>query len=354
MKKNRKDENLRVKGIRKPKFIVFTDKDGTLNLEDKQLSNILKLITSMGGMVVPITGRTVGDLKEDFEKRNLFMPSIIVGDNGANIYFTETDRFIRKTLKHEKVEKIIEKFNEIGGNPDLIRYTDGRNIYASKEKSVKEYYKNNEIAKLHSKIENKITNTENVTKITLAGSKKEMEQMAKIAESLGFSTDMDKTKFPEKEQENYRLDIVPKKISKGKAVETIVDCLKPEYGYICIGNGYNDISMFKQAIDDGMIAGVMEESNPDLIEMMKEYEKNSNKGKVLIVPKEKNKANRWIYRIAKLVQARINSDKYVGKKQKRKNRNQLPSVQRIKVENITSNRQPNNIRVPKQKNEIEK
>ncbi len=51
--------------MKRPLFIIFTDKDGTINVKDKQLNHIFHLITTMGGMIVPITGRTVGDIEDD-------------------------------------------------------------------------------------------------------------------------------------------------------------------------------------------------------------------------------------------------------------------------------------------------
>lgn len=344
-----------MQGIKKPKFIVFTDKDGTLNLEDEQLSHILKLITKMGGMVVPITGRTVGDIKEDFKKRKIMLPPIIIGDNGAVVYSTITNEIIlKKALEHENVTKIVDAFINMGGRTELIRYTDGENIYASKEQTVKKYYKSKKTAKLYSKIEDKIKQSKDITKITLAGSKEKMEQIAKYAETLGFWTDMDETKFPEKEQENYRLDIAPKNISKGEAAKAIVSYFKPEFGYICIGNGQNDISMFKQAINDGMVAGVMEDSDPTLIQQMKEYAQ-SGKGRTIIVPKDKNKANRWIYRVAKITQSHMNANQFVGKKTKRKEKSKFGDFKtKVKVLQPISNRQPSNVRVPKTNKGIEK
>lgn len=215
MKKNKK-----LKGIKKPKFMIFTDKDGTLNLEDKQLSDYFKLITVMGGMVVPITGRTVGDIKEDFRKRHIMVPPIIVGDNGANVYSNVTNQFIiKKTLEYEKVRKIIEQFTAIGGATELIRYTDGNNIYASRNKDVQNYYQKSKTTKLYQDINKKILHSRNITKITLAGPKEQMEEITKFVETLGFWTDMDKTKFPKVEEQNYRLDIAQKNINKGEAVK---------------------------------------------------------------------------------------------------------------------------------------
>ena len=57
--------------IKRPSFIIFTDKDGTLNLEDKKLNQVFTLISTMNGMVIPITGRTVGDIYGNLKENNL-------------------------------------------------------------------------------------------------------------------------------------------------------------------------------------------------------------------------------------------------------------------------------------------
>lgn len=212
--------NKEIKRMNRPKFIVFTDKDGTLNLEDKQLKRIMKYITSIGGMTILTTGRTVGDVKEDFKRRKLTLPKIIIGDNGANIYATDKDTFlIKRRLEQEKCAKIIEYFLQNGGNPDLIRYTDGSHIFASTAKDVEAYYQGNKTAQLFERVQDEILKTEGLTKITLAGSKKQMEQVAEYVATLGFWTDMDATKFPQRDAQNYRLDIAQKGINKGEAVK---------------------------------------------------------------------------------------------------------------------------------------
>lgn len=325
------------KGIKRPKFIVFTDKDGTLDLEDEQLNDIFILIMTMGGMVVPITGRTVGDISEDFKKRKIILPQIIVGDNGANIYSTTTNEFlIKKTLDKDKVNRIIDFYIENGGNPDLIRYTDGSVIYASKEMSVKNYYKESKTVKLYDDIKEKTLNADEITKITLAGNKKNMQRISNYGETLDFWTDMDKTKFPKKEDQNYRLDIAQKDINKGNAVKEIYETIKPEYGYMCVGNGWNDLSMFKQAIDNGMTVAIMGNADPELICEVKEYRKSKNKGRIIIVPIEKNKANKLIYKEAKILQT------YMRSKQLKTNKNRLPNVQRVEIKHIQKHNEMKN------------
>lgn len=330
--------------IKRPKFIIFTDKDGTINLEDKQLNDIFNLVSVMGGMVIPVTGRTVGDIESDLRKRKIKVPEIVVGDNGANIYHTKSGKFlVQRVLEHEKVLAIVNNFIQNGGNKDNIRYTNGSNIFASKTKEVKEYYKNSKKAVLQEDIYKGISEAEDITKITLAGSKESMEQSAEFVSSLGCWSDMNTTKFPKKEYQNYILDVLQKDINKGEAVKAIVAQLKPEYGYMCIGNGYNDISMFKVAIDDGMIAAVMGNSSPELINEMKQYAQSQKKGKTMVIPGDKDLANKYILKMAKCFQCHFKTQE-----RKMKIAQRLPDVQRVNVKIEANNR--NNSRMYKGRN----
>lgn len=277
--------------------VLFTDKDGTLNLNDESFNKILMLTRKKGGLVIPVTGRTVGDIKEEWEAKKLPLPPIIIGDNGAVIYDTKKKKFIKKCeLKKDKISQIIEKFIEIEGRTDLIRYTDGEKVYASKSEKVENYYESSGKVKFISNIENEVQKGKEVTKITLAGTKEQMEEMAKFIkeENLECWTDIGETKFPTKssEDKNYRLDIVSEKVSKGNAIKIVIKMIKP-IKYMCFGNGNNDISMFKQAIDDGMYVAVVEgtdEANK-IIDEIKSYAHKLKRGKVVCILSNPNYAN---------------------------------------------------------------
>ena len=258
--------------IKRPSFIIFTDKDGTLNLEDKKLNQVFTLISTMNGMVIPITGRTVGDIYGNLKENNLRIPEILIGDNGANVYSTKKKQFLmKKSLDSQKVKQVITNFIETGGNPQMIRLTDGEFIYAVNHPDVQTYYKKNPTVKYGEDVDNLLKMMPEITKITLAGSKIQMEDMTNYVNGLNFWSDMGATKFPNASYEHYRLDVADKNINKGNAVKLMVSILQPTFGYMCIGNGENDISMFKQAIDNGMIIGVMEDSPQSVKDEMKAY-----------------------------------------------------------------------------------
>ena len=258
--------------LKRPAFAIFTDKDGTMNLQDKNLNNIFRLVHAMNGMIIPTTGRTVGDIHEDLEGNKLINPPLLIGDNGGSIFFTKSKEFVYKqTLDSEKVKNVISHFTEIGGNPKMIRLTDGESIYAINHPEVQQYYRKKHTVKYGKDIDSLLTMMPEITKITLAGSKVQMKDMSNYVEDLNFWSDMGATKFPKASYQHYRLDVADRNINKGNAVKFINSTLKPPYGYMCIGNGENDISMFKQAIDDGMLIGIMEDSPQSVIEEMKNY-----------------------------------------------------------------------------------
>lgn len=312
--------------MKRPLFIIFTDKDGTINVKDKQLNHIFHLITTMGGMIVPITGRTVGDIEDDLKKQDI-RPEFIIGDNGAVIYSTRKHEFLmKKQLDKERVTLIVKDFVDKGGNQEFIRYTDGLNIYAAKQGEVKKYYKKNKRIILCDDICQQVQETEDITKITLAGSLENIKQSAEFAKSLGYWTDRDVTEFPVKHYQNYRLDIAQKDINKGQAVKRMAKILNPTYGYVCLGNGFNDLSMFKTAIDDGMIAAIMKNSSPELIQEIKTYSQ-SKKGRVMLIPKDKDLANKYILKMAKLFETHIKTQE----RKRRQREGRLPNVPRLKV-----------------------
>lgn len=258
--------------LKRPAFIIFTDKDGTMNLQDKNLNNIFKLVHAMNGMIIPTTGRTVGDIQEDLKGNKLINPALLIGDNGGSIYFTKSKEFVYKqTLDSEKVKNVISHFAELGGNPEMIRLTDGESIYAINNPEVQQYYRKKHTVKYGKDIDSLLTMMPEITKITLAGSKAQMENMSNYVEDLNFWSDMGSTKFPNASYEHYRLDVADKNINKGNAVKLMVSILQPTFGYMCIGNGENDIPMFKQAIDDNMMIGIMEDSPQAVKDEMKAY-----------------------------------------------------------------------------------
>lgn len=319
--------------MKRPKFILFLDKDGTTDLEDKNLNNIFHLVQTMQGMVIFVTGRTVGDIKGELEKKKIKIPEIIVGDNGAVICYTKTNELLQqKELEHDKVRSIVEDFIKNGGKKDYIRFTNGMEVFASQNKEVERYYRKNKSVRLCDDICETMQDKRHITKLVLTGPEEIIKKSCQFTEELNYWTDADRTKFPQKEQKNIRVDIAQKNINKGEAVKWLVERLKPEYGYMCIGNGLNDISMFEVAIQDGMRVAVMGNSTPGLLEKIQQYAQEVKKGKVEKVPNDKNLANRYILKKAKSFQ-----EEMLEKQSELQKSRRLPNVPRVKIKHIDMN-----------------
>lgn len=284
----------------------------------------------MGGMVIFVTGRTVGDIEGELKQKGKNVPPIIAGDNGAVIYYTKTGGFLtKKTLDHEAVLKMVDNYLENGGNKDYIRFTNGEEVVASRQKDVEKYYEGNRKVKLANDIYQEIQQTQDITKITLAEKEEIINQSKEFAKGYNCWTDKDVTKFPRKDCKNYRLDIAGNNISKGDAVKWIVKKLSPQYGFICIGNGANDISMFKEAIDNNMTVAMMQNTPPQVLAGIEQYAKERKRGKVEVIPRNRHLANEYILKKAKMFEEHMTK-----KEREMEKRQRLPDLPRVKVPKI--------------------
>ncbi len=294
-----KDLHAKKKLEDRPLYLVCLDKDGTTDLTDPDLNTIFSLIKTTKGEVVITTGRTPADVIDEYRKHGIQVTPYIIADNGA-IIVHDGKTILKKTLEQEKVKGVLEEFVAQGGDLGLIRATDGERIYAADTPEVRAYYKDKDIVTFIPKeqIVERLSGREELTKITLAGSKELMDKMTKYSEKIGYWSDEGKTSFPTKEQGNIRLDISQRDINKGNAVKALVGILKPGLTYFCVGDGKNDLSMFKVALDDGANAVVIDQ-NQELVEMVEEHhKKNGGRGNIITVKAGPRKANPELKKIA--------------------------------------------------------
>lgn len=233
------------------------DLDGTLDLTDGKLTVEMLKLSKNGTAFVTATGRTNNYVRETCRKYGIMPPRFIIADNGGTIYDnTEKEYIMRTTLQADKRRKIIEEFIRLGGIASEVRYTDGDNVYASKDGSVKKYYEDESIIEYREAeelIREILDENTDITKVTLAGNKKLMKDIIKFIKQEGIEcwTDIGATKFPKRSRQNYRLDITDGETSKGEAVEVLANHIGVR-DFTCIGNGPNDFSMFKYALDMNM------------------------------------------------------------------------------------------------------
>lgn len=191
---------------------IITDKDGTLLLDSslrQALQNFREKNLGIKVYVIVNSGRTVQDMINCLEQENIPISyfDYIIGDNGGMCIDVKRDKQLYKHVMDRRVVlKVINKFIDMGGNPEDIRLADGKNIFAYQSEDVKEYYRDTKDVVFTESIPN--LDGIDITKLTLTGSHEQINGMNKyIRENIkGYKTHIGKTTFPNKEKNNYRMD----------------------------------------------------------------------------------------------------------------------------------------------------
>lgn len=272
------------------KMCIF-DLDGTLNLKDQRLSIEILKLSKMGVNFIVSTGRSNNYVLDTFKKNRILPPRYIIADNGGSVYDTRKKSFLRKTqLPISKRKAVVSEFLRLGGKAEDIRFSDGINLYVAEDSNVKRYYANDSVIYCKKEdIVNRVLNDDSdVIKITLAGSLDQMKRLqAYIKDNkIKCFTDIGSTSFPVKSRGNFRLDVTDGQMSKGQGVRFLVERLGIDK-FLCVGNGLNDFSMFKYAIDTGnkvlivknYESGKLQKESEDLIRLTENYARECGRGK---------------------------------------------------------------------------
>lgn len=191
---------------------IITDKDGTILLNDELrqvLENFKTKNLETNIYLIANSGRTVADMVNSLNKENIPLEyfDYIVGDNGGMCLDVKENTVLFKNVMEKVATKaVIDYFIENNGHKENIRLADGKNIYAYPKENIKKYYENTKDVVFTEDI----CDTENIdiTKITFVGSHKQIEDLNKyIGENFKkYKTHIGRTTFPEKQQQNYRMD----------------------------------------------------------------------------------------------------------------------------------------------------
>lgn len=191
---------------------IITDKDGTILLDDSLksvLQNFKERNLGINIYLIANSGRTVQDMINCLEQENIPTSyfDYIIGDNGGMcIDMKNNEQLYKHVMDREIVKKVIDKFFDMGGNPEDIRISDGSNIFAYPSEDVKKYYQDRKGVIYKEEI-SEIDGID-ITKLALTGSHEQINDINKyIRENIkGYKTHIGKTSFPSKERDNYRVD----------------------------------------------------------------------------------------------------------------------------------------------------
>lgn len=291
---------------------IFTDKDGTILLDDSLRETLKRFNEKNFGVhiyIIANSGRTVQNMINSLEEQNI--PAnyfdYIIGDNGGMCFDVKNNKQLYKNVMgREIVKKVIEKFIELGGETANIRLADGRNIYANSSETVRNYYKKSK--DIVFKDDMLDLADIDITKLTLSGTHEQISEVDKfIKENIPhYRTHLGISKFPTKVDTTYRLDFTGE-YTKGSASKQ----LKEELGLetcIYLGNDLNDLSMFSNALeDDDFIVIANHDYNKLITDMLEKYlqEECNKKGikwsdvKLLVL--EDEYVNDFLQKISKIL-----------------------------------------------------
>lgn len=232
----------------KQKKILFTDLDGTLLNDQKQIGaytrEVLKLWAEAGHKLVLCSGRDINSVRNVKEYLHLDFPGMyLIGYNGGQIYDCDKENTIYKTaLSLQQITHIMEEAERFGIHAHS--YTD-THIVSPKDTEELHYYQR--------VIKTPVIFSPNVTDAMTEGSCKCLAIELKDPQKLeNFRLSL----LPWAAEEGitmiysnpYYLELFPSASGKGSAVKTLCKLLDINpYFSVAAGDAQNDISMIEAA-----------------------------------------------------------------------------------------------------------
>ena len=235
--------------------IVFIDIDGTLVNDEKIVpEENLKMIQTLkknGIEVVLASGRPYHSI-EKYSTQVGAIPYIIGSNGGIVANFVEDKKIFSTNIEKENALEIAKLIKE---NNIYFTVTISGNLLVEDEQFSMTRENRNELVLVNSLEEYLKTNDAPVIKFSLMDDKKENLQKVRklVLDRLNIdATEVDEFMIPKKyrkAENNYKLpyvmDIMPKGISKAKAIEELCKYLGIEIAQtVVFGDGLNDIEMF--------------------------------------------------------------------------------------------------------------
>lgn len=312
-------------------YIIFSDKDGTLDLETtegcQKLNEAISLIEEHdNGLFVITTARPAGEIEKILQDKNIKVPKYIIGDNGF-IYDTQNKKYItEERLPKDEMLKLISDMVTSGqSSKDEIEFSTGDVVvlqdclYTAKSKD----YERKLGTRIFSEdVINSLANTEKeILSLSLrVSSLQAVEDIRKYLENNNLDVQLN---YQSLDDDNYSVDLAPKGIHKATSVLKLSqlaingDKKREDIrgNFTCIGDGTNDITMLTAAYAHGQSAVIADKDSEESIELYnalseakKPYEKYAT-GSIL---KLDGKANDYILSVVKEKLAKQTMKKAVG------------------------------------------
>ena len=230
--------------------IISSDLDGTL-LDDKmQVSEenrrVIKQYTDMGGVFVPNSGRSLGEMSD--EVKNLPGVRFVICSDGADIYDKETDTHISLAMNREELRTVLDILADYECFP-TVHYHGNSYLNADRfDRTTMDYHNVNEYFRIHFELTN--IPKENFAEFcreadevemicTFFHSRKDLEEAAKRFEEAGLMVAA---------TASYNIEVFSPRAGKGNALLRLAEHLGvAREDTIAMGDSTNDLSMIRAA-----------------------------------------------------------------------------------------------------------
>lgn len=242
---------------------VFTDIDGTLKNSKRKVSNYtretLKRCKDEGLQIILVSGRSRQNMLKFIE--DIDVCEYIISSNGAEIYDIQKNKKIYADTIDKKQVKMLYDYVKKNNFTIKLNYEDKLAINKKNSSDDIEAFKADvEDFKTDEEILNIINNKEIVQCVIMNENIEKLKEFKRYFyenfNNLKIENESKKLKNEDlPDEESYYCDIINKDASKGRAVEKLMREL--EYSIqevVTIGDGENDISMFK-ATDNSVAMG---------------------------------------------------------------------------------------------------
>lgn len=270
-------------------YIVFSDKDGTLDLETeegcKTLAEAITLIEGKSnGLFVITTARPAGEIVKILEDKGIPVPKYIIGDNGF-IYNTIDETYVteERLPKKEMLDLINDMVTSGKAGKDEIEFSTGDVVvlqdcpYTAKSKA----YERKLGTRIFSQdVVQSLTDTEKeILSLSLrVSSVQAVEEIREYIENNHLKVQLN---YQSLDDGNYSVDLAPSGIHKATSVLKLSqlaingDKKREDIrgNFTSIGDGTNDITMLTAAYAHGESAVIADKDSEESKELKTEIKK---------------------------------------------------------------------------------
>ena len=269
-------------------YIVFSDKDGTLDLETeegcKTLAEAITLIEGKSnGLFVITTARPAGEIVKILEDKGIPVPKYIIGDNGF-IYNTIDETYVteERLPKEEMLDLINDMVTSGKAGKDEIEFSTGDVVilqdcpYTAKSKA----YERKLGTRIFSQdVVQSLSDTEKeILSLSLrVSSVQAVEEIREYIENNHLKVQLN---YQSLDDGNYSVDLAPSGIHKATSVLKLSQlAIKGDKKredirgkFTTIGDGTNDITMLTAAYAHGENAVIADKDSEESKELKAELE----------------------------------------------------------------------------------